>query len=153
MFDYATDFCIKNPTIAPAEDFVLTEADYEDCKKKVKAADFKYDQQSEKVLNALKEAAEFEGYMSDASDEFAQLEKKLSHDLDRDLDYFSKDIRKAISQEIIKRYYFQKGTIIEQLKDDDGLNEAIKILISPEAYKQKLTVAPGVETEKQTSKN
>ena len=33
----------------------------------VKAADFKYDQQSEKILKTLKEAAEFEGYMDGAS--------------------------------------------------------------------------------------
>ena len=153
MFDYATDFCLKNPTIASAEDFALTDADYEDFKKKVKAANFKYDQQSEKVFKALKEAAEFEGYMANASEEFAQLEKKLSHDLDRDLDYFSKDIKKAISQEIIKRYYFQKGVVIEQLKDDTGLNEAIQILTSPEEYKQKLTVAPVVDTDKKNNKN
>ena len=77
MFDYATDYCLKNPEIASAQEFVLTDADYNDFKNKVKAANFKYDQQSEKVLKALKEAAEFEGYLNDASDEFAQLEKKL----------------------------------------------------------------------------
>lgn len=146
MFDYATDFVLKNPSIAPAQDFVLSEADYNDFKAKVKTADFKYDQQSEKLLKTLKEAAEFEGYLSESSEEFAQLEKKLSHDLDRDLDYFSKDIRKMISQEIIKRYYFQEGGIIEQLKDDNGLNEAIRILTSPQEYKAKLTVAPKAET-------
>ena len=142
MFDYATDFCLKNPTIAPAEDFVLSDEDYADFKKKVIAADFKYDQQSEKLLKTLKEAAEFEGYLSEASDEFALLEKKLSHDLDRDLDYFSKDIKQTISAEIIKRYYFQRGAIIEQLKDDKGLNQAIEIVTSPEAYRAKLSATP-----------
>ena len=145
IFDYATDYSIKNPKIASAQEFVLTDADYEDFKNKVKAADFKYDQQSEKVLKALKEAAEFEGYLTDASDEFSQLEKKLSHDLDRDLDYFSKIIKRAISAEIIKRYYFQKGTVIEQLKDDNDLNEAIQILSSPEAYKAKLSPLAAVD--------
>ena len=139
MFDYATEFCLKNPTIPSAKDFVLSDADYADFKKKVIATDFKYDQQSEKLLKTLKEAAEFEGYLSEASEEFALLEKKLSHDLDRDLDYFSKDIKREISFEIVKRYYFQRGAIIEQLKNDKGLNEAIEILASPEIYRAKLT--------------
>lgn len=37
-----------------------------------------------------------------------------------------------IAVEIIKRYYFQRGSIIQQLKDDDDLKEAVKILTAPE---------------------
>ena len=140
IFDYATDYCLKHPTIASAEDFKLTDADYEEFKKKVKAADFKYDQQSEKILKTLKEAAEFEGYMSEASDEFKALEKKLNHNLDRDLDYFSKDIKEILALEIVKRYYYKRGAIIEQLKGDKGMEEAVKVLTSPERYKEILTV-------------
>ncbi|WP_455585668.1 S41 family peptidase [Bacteroides sp.] len=141
IFDYATDYCLKHPTIAPAKEFELADADYEDFKTKVKGADFKYDQQSEKILKTLKEAAEFEGYMNEASDEFKALESKLTHNLDRDLDYFSKDIKKMIAEEIIKRYYYQSGAIIQQLKDDKELDEAIKVLTSPERYQQILSVA------------
>ena len=87
-----------------------------------------------------KEMAEFEGYMKDASEEFKALEQKLSHNLDRDLDYFAKDIKNMIAQDIIKRYYFQRGGIIQQLKDDDDLNEAVKVLGNSEEYKKMLSV-------------
>ena len=140
IFDYATDYCLKHPAIASAKEFELTDADYEEFKNKVKGADFKYDQQSEKILNTLKEAADFEGYMNDASDEFKALENKLKHNLDRDLDYFSKDIKKMIAEEIIKRYYYQEGAIIQQLKDDKDLDEAVKVLTNPERYQQILSV-------------
>lgn len=140
IFDYATDFCLKHPVIASAEKFELTDADYTDFKNKVKGADFKYDQQSEKILKTLKEAAEFEGYMKEASDEFKALENKLTHNLDRDLDYFSKDIKEMIAEEIIKRYYYQRGAIIQQLKGDNELDEAVKILTNPERYQQILSV-------------
>lgn len=140
IFDYATDYCLKHPAIASAKEFELTDADYEEFKNKVKGADFKYDQQSEKILNTLKEAAEFEGYMKNASDEFKALENKLKHNLDRDLDYFSKDIKKMIAEEIIKRYYYQEGAIIQQLKDDKDLDEAVKVLTNPERYQQILSV-------------
>lgn len=141
IFDYATDFCLKHPTIASAAEFELSDADYEEFKNKVKAADFKYDQQSEKILKTLKEAAEFEGYMNEASDEFKALEDKLKHNLDRDLDYFSKDIKSMISEEIIKRYYYQRGAIIQQLKGDKDLDEAVKVLTDPERYQRILSVA------------
>ena len=140
IFDYATDFCLKHPVIASAEKFELTDADYTDFKNKVKGADFKYDQQSEKILKTPKEAAEFEGYMKEASAEFKALENKLTHNLDRDLDYFSKDIKEMIAEEIIKRYYYQRGAIIQQLKGDNELDEAVKILTNPERYQQILSV-------------
>ena len=107
----------------------------------VKKADFKYDQQTEKMLKSLKEMAEFEGYLTDASDEFKALEKKLSHNLDRDLDHFSKDIKEMIAIEIIKRYYYQRGSIIQQLKDDDDLKEAVKVLGDLTRYKKMLSVS------------
>ena len=80
---------------------MVTDADYAEFKEMVKKADFKYDQQSEKILKNLKEMAEFEGYMKDASEEFKALEQKLSHNLDRDLDYFAKDIKNMISSNVI----------------------------------------------------
>lgn len=141
IFNYATQFCLKHPTIAPAEEFTLSDADYNDFKKMVKAADFKYDQQSEKILATLKEAAEFEGYMEGSSAEFEALEQKLKHNLDHDLDYFAKDIRKMIAFEISKRYYYQRGAIIEQLKEDPDLKEALKVLNDPEEYGGILSVA------------
>ena len=130
----------KHPTIAPAREFVVTDADYADFKEMVKKADFKYDQQTEKMLKTLKEMAEFEGYLADAAPESEALEKKLSHNLERDLDHFAKDIKSMIAQEIIKRYYYQRGGIIEQLKDDDDLKEAVKVLTDPAAYGRILSV-------------
>lgn len=147
IFDYATQYCLQHPTIAEPQAFEVTDADYQAFKDMVKKADFKYDQQSEKILKTLKEAAEFEGYMKDASAEFEALEKKLNHDLDRDLDYFSSDIKNMIASEIIKRYYYQRGGIIQQLKDDNDLKEALKVLGNPVKYKEMLS-APVTEKSK-----
>ena len=139
IFDYATDYCLKHPTVPQPEQFEVTDADYAEFKEKVKAADFKYDQQTEKILKSLKEMAEFEGYLDDASTEFDALEKKLQHNLERDLDHFSKEIKSMLAIEIIKRYYYQRGSIIQQLKDDPDLKEAIKILGDSLSYKKMLS--------------
>lgn len=145
IFDYATQYCLKHPTIPTPDKFEITDADYADFKALVKKADFKYDQQTEKILKNLKEMAEFEGYLTEASEEFKALEKKLTHNLERDLDHFSKEIKTMIAVEIIKRYYYQRGSIIEQLKDDDDLKEAEKILTDPVKYKEMLSVPAAVK--------
>lgn len=138
LFDYATDYCLKYPEIASPEIFALSDADYAEFKERVKKSDFTYDKESEKALEALKEIAGIEGYMEDAKPEFETLEKKLTHNLERDLDHFSKDIKRLIEDEIVKRYYFQKGAILQQLKDDNDLKEALKILADQIAYKKVL---------------
>lgn len=148
VFDFATDYCLKHSTIPAPEQFKITDADYVAFKEKVKASDFKYDQQTEKILKSLKEMAEFEGYLEGASTEFDALEKKLQHNLDHDLDHFAKEIKSLLAIEIVKRYYYQRGSIIEQLKDDPDLKEAVKILRDPAAYRKMLS-APAAD-EQQT---
>lgn len=139
IFDYATQYCWDHPTLASVDDFKLTDADYEAFKKLVKSRNFTYDRQSEKMLKSLKEIAEFEGYMTEAAEEFKALEKKLSHNLDRDLDYFAKPIKEYISQEIVTRYFYQRGAAMERLKDDTDLEEAIKVLQNPVRYREILS--------------
>lgn len=145
IFDYATKFVIANPTIGTPEAFEISDEHYAEFKTLVKESDFTYDKQSEKVFKSLKEFAEFEGYLTDASEEFAALEKKLQHNIDRDLDYFSKDIKQMLAYEIIKRYYYQRGAIIQQLKDDDDMDEAMRILTDMETYHTILSAAPAEE--------
>lgn len=139
IFDYATQYCWDHPTLASVDDFKLTDADYEAFKKLVKSRNFTYDRRSEKMLKSLKEIAEFEGYMTEAAEEFKALEKKLNHNLDRDLDYFAKPIKEYISQEIVTRYFYQRGAAMERLKDDTDLEEAIKVLQNPVRYREILS--------------
>ncbi len=139
IFDYATQYCWDHPTLASVDDFKLTDADYEAFKKLVKSRNFTYDRQSEKLLKSLKEVAEFEGYMTEASEEFKALEKKLNHNLDRDLDYFAKPIKEYLSQEIVTRYFYQRGAVMERLKDDTDLEKAIEVLQNPVRYREILS--------------
>lgn len=139
IFDYATQYCWDHPTLASVDDFKLTDTDYEAFKKLVKSRNFTYDRQSEKMLKSLKEIAEFEGYMTEAAEEFKALEKKLNHNLARDLDYFAKPIKEYISQEIVTRYFYQRGAAMERLKDDTDLEEAIKVLQNPVRYREILS--------------
>ena len=134
IFDYATQYCIKHPQIASVDEFVVTDEDYNEFKAMVKKRNFTYDRQSEAVLKNLKELAEFEGYMEGASEEFAALEKKLTHNLDLELDRFAKPIKKTLADEIIKRYYFERGSVQAALNDNPDLDKAIEVLRDTTLY-------------------
>ena len=140
IFDYATQYCIKHPAIEQVADFKLTDADYAEFKALLKKRNFSYDRQSEAMLKNLKEIAEFEGYMEGAKDEFSALEKKLQHNLDLELDRFAKDIKPLLSEEIVKRYYFERGAVQETLKEDKVLQKAIEVLQNPTEYASILMV-------------
>ncbi len=148
IFDYATDYCLAHPTIPEVQQFEISDQDYVAFKEHVKKADFKYDRQSEKVLKNLKEIAEFEGYMDDASDEFKALEQKLTHNLDKDLDHFSKDIKDMLANEIVKRYYFQRGAIQQQLKGDKWVKEAVELLNNTAEYDNVFLLTPAKDEKK-----
>ena len=139
LFDYVTDWVRAHPTIAPAKDFVFPDADYEAFKKYVKDAGFTYDRQSEKAMKNLKEVAELEGFLAEDSAAFNALEARLKPNLDRDLDRYKEDIKKLIATEIVKRYYYQEGELIESLKDDKTLQKALEVLADRELYKKTLS--------------
>ena len=80
MFDYVVDYIAKHPTIAPARDFRLSDAEYEEFKQRVVESGFNYDPVTEKTLGELEKLAKFEGYYDDAKDEFDALRKKLKKD-------------------------------------------------------------------------
>lgn len=139
IFNYGTQYALKHEKIAEPEKFELTDKDYDDFKAYVKSTNFTYDLQSEKMLNALKDVAKLEGYMESSEKEFNALAEKLKHNMDKDLDYFKKDIKNAIELEIVTRYYFQKGGIRLNLKTDKEVLEAVALLNDNERYKSILT--------------
>jgi carboxyl-terminal processing protease len=134
IFDYATGWVQNNDAIAPPEQFVLSDEDYQGFVNFVKSKDFEYDKMSENSLNQLKSIMEFEGYMDIAVEEFTALEKKLQPDLDRDLNLFKELIKKMIETEIVQRYYYKKGVLKHQLANDIVFDKAIEILKNTEDY-------------------
>lgn len=138
LVDWGTTYCQQHPNIPAVSDFTISDEEYEAFKKMVKESNFKYDKISGKRLEELKKAAKFEGYYDDAKDIFDSLEKKLEHNVDKDMDYKKNDIKKLLAMEIIRRVYYQAGTIEESLKDDVDFEGAVKVLNNAEAYAKAL---------------
>jgi carboxyl-terminal processing protease len=138
MFDYVVDYIAQHPTIAPAAEFHLTEADWEAFKARVIKSGFTYDPVSQKQFAELVKTAKFEGYYEDAKGAFDELEKRLNHDVATDLEKHRQVLMQILEADIIAAYYYQAGAIEAALNYDRQLKEAERILKDPEAYKQLL---------------
>ena len=139
MFDYVVDYIQKHPTIAPAADFHLTDADYDAFKQRVIKAGFTYDQVSKKQLDELVKTAKFEGYYDDAKAEFEALKAKIDHhDVARDLNLRRDEIQQVLEQDIVGAYYYQEGQVQVGLRNDKTLREAERILNTPGEYQKVL---------------
>lgn len=134
MFDYVVDYISHHPTIAPAGEFALSDADFDDFKQRVIKSGFTYDPVSETRFDELVKTAKFEGYYDDAKTEFDHLKAKLKHDISRDLEREKQTLKKMLEQDIIAAYYYQAGAIEASLKNDKQLNAAVELLNDEQRY-------------------
>ena len=141
IFDFATEFKLKNKEIATADSFVVSDAVYTEFCEYLKKRGFTYDLQSAKMLKELKKMIEFEGFTAITKDDMEALEKKLHTNLDHSLTHFCKDVKDLVADEIIKRYYGRQGEIIYSLRQDSELKEAFTILKDSERYRKILSPA------------
>ena len=138
-FDYVADYISKHATIAPASEFHLTDADYEDFKQRVVKAGFTYDQVSKKQLEELVRVAKFEGYYDEAAEEFEALKRKIDHhDLASDLDRHRDEIQQLLEQDIVGAYYYQAGQMQIGIRSDKLIGEAVRMLTTPGEYEKHL---------------
>lgn len=141
IFDFATEFRIKNKSIASPEEFTISDEVYDEFTAYLKSTGFSYDLQSAKILANLKKMIEFEGYTDITKSEIEALEKKLHANLDHSLKHFSKNVKDMLATEIIKRYYGQKGEIIYNMREDIDLKESLKVLNDSNSYRKILSPA------------
>lgn len=134
IFNYATDFVLTHPTIAKAEEFSLSESDYLEFQKYALAQEFKYTTASEESLKKMKETAEKEGYFNEIKADYEDMISKVTPSKERDLQKFKAEISEMLENEIISRYYYQKGRTIASLKNDIVVQRAIKVLTDSTEY-------------------
>ena len=135
LLDYEIDYMAEHPTIAPAAEFELSDEDYDEFKRRVIACGFTYDPESERALKQLKKIVEFEGYYDDAKAEFEALEKKLKHNIARDLDMHRDVLKQIITNDLVTAYYFQAGGVENSLNYDKQVKEACRLINDGAEYR------------------
>jgi carboxyl-terminal processing protease len=134
VFNYATDYVLAHPTVATAADFKLSDEEYLDFQKYVLAQEFKYTTASEESLKKMKETAEKEGYFEEIKADYEDMISKVTPSKERDLQKFKAEISEMLENEIISRYYFQKGRTVASLKNDIVVQRAVQVLTNSTEY-------------------
>jgi carboxyl-terminal processing protease len=134
IFKYATLYKTQHTEIATADKFELTDSEYDDFKKFVLSQEFTYSTASEEMLKKMKDAAEEEGFLAEAQAEYDALMAKVVPSKDRDLEKFKSEIKMLLENEIVSRYYYQKGRAVNSFKKDEVLDKALEILRNSNQY-------------------
>lgn len=134
VFDYATKFSNENESIAQPEEFEVNDDIYKQFSAFIKENNFEYESQSQDEYDALVKSAKRDKYFGLAEAEFEALKAKLEPNLDKDLELFKEEISDLLEDEIVSRYYYQKGAIRAAINDDKGIEKAIEELSSSTAY-------------------
>ncbi|MFC2474767.1 MAG: S41 family peptidase [Prevotella sp.] len=133
---FEQDYIARHPSIAPAGEFELSDADYENFKQLVLKSHFKYDALSTKQLESLEKIARFEGYYDDAKAEFEALKKRLQPDLAKDLEHNKASIKQVLTNDIVAAYYYQAGSVQNALRTDKQVKAAFDLLKKPDEYRR-----------------
>ena len=134
LFDYATRYRAEHPTIAPAREFKLADADYQKFVAFLQGKNISYSTDTEKSLTDLTKKVKDEKHYDDVKLELEALRKKVTVNKANDLQRFKPEIKELLEQEIVSRYYFEKGRTEAGFDDDPNILAAVAVLNDPNRY-------------------
>lgn len=140
IFLYANDYAAKNETLSSPESYVFTEKDMKDFIGFLEKSNFMYESTSEKYLSKLKAELEQKNQFTNVEPAFLELQKKLKIPFQDFILAHTEEIGNLMENEIIGRYYYQKGKNIHAFRKDPVTKSAIDLLQNLEQYKKTLNI-------------
>jgi carboxyl-terminal processing protease len=134
IFDYACHFVNMHEQITPPEEFVVTDEIYNDFIAFLDDRDYEYHTKSEDALEELKKKAMKEDYFEAIEEDYNALKEKLIHDKKEDLRKHEAEIGEILQDEIVGRYYYLHGRIINSLATDEDIATAVQLFQSNDTY-------------------
>lgn len=131
IFDYCTQFAAKHEKIDSVEIFEFT--DFDDFARYAQSRNFDYQTASEKKIAELRDIAARENLPLAA--DLQALESKVKAEKKGEIAKNRARILHEIEQEIVGRYYFQRGKVRKNLVNDPEVKEAVKLLNDTAKYK------------------
>ncbi len=139
IFDYATKYRIAHATIAPAKEFKITDAEYDQFSAFLANKEYDYTTKTEKALEEFRNDAKADKSIDLIGPDIDALKNKIMHNKKEDLVKYKAEIKQFLEEEIASRYYFQNGRLEASLKDDKEVEEAFALLNDSEKYTKILT--------------
>jgi carboxyl-terminal processing protease len=121
---------------------MLSKEEFETFKKFVEEKDIDYSTSTEKELEDLKKRAEEEKYFEAIKVAYDTMKQSLKRDKQADVEKNKEEIINLLEEEIVKRYYFQKGRTETSFNHDEDILEAMKLFAEPSQYQKILQSTP-----------
>ncbi|QCX37013.1 S41 family peptidase [Aureibaculum algae] len=138
IFMFANTFTNKNKSIDDTETFNLKDSDYQDfINYLIENKDAFQTETDNKLSDALK-TAEKDGYSESIDKEYQNLIAKINSEKIKELSQNEPEIKDALTNEIVRRYYYKKGEYIHKAYHDKGIIEALQILNDENKYQNLL---------------
>lgn len=141
VFDYATEYFYKHPSIGKPREFSITDQEYQNFIKWLEGKEYDYTTYLEKSVSDMKKNAEKAPYYNEIKDQIEALEKRVNHSKEQDLITYKDEVKKVISEEIVSRYYFQEGMIEAGLLKDKDVLKALEVIKQPSELGKILTAS------------
>ena len=132
IFKYVTDYCKNHESIADAAEYKFT--NYDAFVTFAKASGFVFESKSEQLLKELDAQLKQADLKATTESSVLVLTKVLNEDKEDDYIQFKDEITELIEDDIISRYYFQKGKILNSLNEDKEVLEAISVMRDKARY-------------------
>lgn len=126
FFDYATRYRHEHESIAPANEFRLTDQDIEDFCLFLDEKQFTYETETGRHLGELIKMAQQEDIDSTLLADLEAFKPRLTIDYRKAIERNRQEVEKMLGSEIVKRYYYHHGHYAYVLRFDEQLAEAIK---------------------------
>lgn len=134
LLNFVTQYALEHDSIASPAEYAMTDEEYAAFVAYMAESGFESHRRTDDVLKLLREAARLEGCYDRAESTFAQLEEVLKSDLSEELMRLRKVIRPYIEDEIVCRYYYQRGRAEHLLLNDTVFDQAVELLKDKERY-------------------
>ena len=140
IFDFGTIYAYKHPTIPEARNFSLTDENYQEFVSWVKTKEFNYRSPVEIQLSQLVKEAKDERFYEDLKPQIEQIQTRLNESRKNDLTTFKDQIKSLLEEDIVARYYFEKGQVEVSFRQDPEISTSINVLNNPAQYRKILNL-------------
>ncbi len=139
VFDFATNYAAEHPQLAAPGTFQVTDQLYAAFIAFAKERKFTYLTEAERKLQQLESSVQKESYAAELATTINGIRKELASRKDLDLAAYRDLIEPMIREEIVRRYYFERGAIETSLQGDPDVEAAVSQLMDEATYRQLLS--------------
>ena len=136
FFNFATNFFYKNTSISEPSKFNLKEADYNDLKNYLSTHQTDFETKTETAFKSANEKAGTDNLSGNLSKSYESLLLNIYEEKLKELDKNKVEILDKLTDEIVKRYYYEEGVYKQKATFDTTILKAVSVLNNTSFYKK-----------------